>query len=264
MNVQIFKNYTHQGLCRAIDVFNFPTSYPILTRILSYKFLFMHREKDRRLSPTHEMIVDSIKKTVIENRNSEILMELVDILLEFSKKDGLELLEYLRVSKLQAKKVPPKIDGPKGTIYADSQSVHNTSITGTIKNAASYLCKKYSPFLNVTEKDKLKKDIEEKLKENPIFLDSKDILKEVLNRIFVDNTKFEGYNTDTILFSLWNWINTQNNEEIYNRVAEELYEMHKYCPTRILSGLINSIQGFTDDENLIIKMSTEFELGSSD
>ena len=33
--------------------------------------------------------------------------------------------------------------------------------------------------------------------------------------------------------------------------------MHRYCSTRILSGLINSIQGFTTDDNLIIKMSSE-------
>lgn len=260
MNVQIFKNYTHQGLCRAIDIFNFPTSYPPLTRILGYRFLFMHREKDRRLSPSNEMIIESIKKTVKENKNGDdnsILMELVDILLEYSKKDGYELLEYLRTTKLQAKKLPPKTDGPKGTIYADSQSVHNSAITTTIKTAAKYLCQNYCPSLNTNIKDKLQKDIENKLKENIIFADCKDILKEVLNRIIVDNTKFEGYGTDIILFSLWNWIGQQKNEELYNRIAEEIYEMHKYCPTRILSGLINSIQGFTTDENLIIKMSED-------
>ena len=260
MNVQIFKNYTHQGLCRAIDIFNFPNSYPPLTRILGYRFLFMHREKDRRLSPSYEMIIESIKKTVKENKNNNdnyILMELVDILLEYSKKDGHELLEYLRTTKLQSKKNPPKTDGPKGTIYADSQSVHNSAITNTIKSSAKYLCQNFCPSLNNTEKDKIQKDIENKLKKNIIFLDSENILKEVLHRIIVDNTKFEGYGTDIILFSLWNWISKQNNEELYNRIAEEIYEMHKYCPTRILSGLINSIQGFTNDENLIMKMSDD-------
>ena len=259
MNVQIFKNYTHQGLCRAIDIFNFPNSYPPLTRILGYRFLFMHREKDRRLSPSKEMIIESIKKTVKENKldDNSILMELVDILLEYSNKDGNELLEYLRNKKLQSKKVPPKIDGPKGTIYADSQSVHNSAITNTIKSAAKYLCENFCPFLNNTIKEEMQKDIENKLKQNVIFVDSKDILKEVLHRIIVDNTKFEGYSTDIILFSLWNWIGRQNNQELYNRISEEIYEMHKYCPTRILSGLINSIQGFTNDENLIIKMSDD-------
>ena len=90
-----------------------------------------------------------------------------------------------------------------------------------------------------------------------IFADNKQVLDEVLERIFNDNAVFEGYNADVILFSLWNWISKQGNDELYDRVAEELFEMHKYCSTRILSGLINSIQGFTDDENLIIKMSVE-------
>jgi hypothetical protein len=258
MNIQIFKNYSQQGLYRAIDIFNYPNDYPMLSRILGYRFLFQHKDKERRLIPPHNKIVESIKKVVKENNNQQnatVLMELVDILLEFSKKDGLELLEYLRKSKLQAvAKPPPKTNGPIGTIYADSQSVHNSAITKTIKDVAKYLCDNYRPKIINQE---LKDSIKTKLESNLIFVDNKKILDEVLDRIYNDNAIFEGYNADIILFSLWNWISKQSNDEIYNRVAEELFEMHKYCSTRILSGLINSIQGFTEDDNLIIKMSTE-------
>ena len=258
MNNQIFKIYTHQGLCRAVDVFNFPREYPTLTRILSYRYLFQYNYKDRRISPTNNKIVESIKKVVKENNNHENasnLMELVDVLLEFSKKDGEELLAFLRQTQLQAKIIPPKTNGPKGTIYADSQSVHNGSITNTIKQVAKYLCTNFCPSLG--EKEVLKDSIKTKLEQNIIFIGNKEILDEVLNRIYNDNAIFEGYNTDVILFSLWNWILKQGNDELYNRISEELFEMHKYCSTRILSGLINSIQGFTDDKNLITKMSIE-------
>ena len=258
MNVQIFKTYSHQGLCRAIDVFNYPNDYPMISRILGYRFLFQHKDKDRRLIPSHDKIVTSIKKVVKDNNNQEnatVLMELVDVLLEFSKKDGLELLEYLRKSKLQAvAKTPPKTNGPKGTIYADSQSVHNSAITKTIKDVAKYLCDHFRPQGQI---ETLKNEIKSKLETNIIFADNKKVLDEVLERIYNDNAIFEGYNADVILFSLWNWISKQANDELYNRVSEELFEMHKYCSTRILSGLINSIQGFTEDENLIIKMSHE-------
>ena len=260
MNIQIFKDYSHQGLCRAVDVFNFPDDYPVLTRILSYRFLFRYATKDRRLVPSHSKIIESIKKMAIQNNNQNgatILMDIVDILLEYSKKDGHELLEYLRRTKLQAKPTPPKTNGPKGTIYADSQSVHNSAITQTIKQVAKYLCEKYGRNMNTIEKDLIKNEIKTKLELNPVFLNSKDVLEEVLNRIYVDNSKFEGYNADSILFSLWNWLSLQKNDELYTRIAEELFEMHKYCSTRILSGLINTVQGFTDDPNMIIKMSVE-------
>jgi hypothetical protein len=259
MNIQIFKNYTHQGLCRSLDVFNWPDSYTHLTRVLAYRFLFQHKDKDRRLTPSHSQIVNSIKKMVTDNRHSEpsVLMELVDVLLEYSKKDGEELLSYLRRTQLQAKPAPPKTNGPKGTIYADSQSVHNSSITGTIKQVAKYLCTKFRPVIRLGEENALKDSIRLKLESNKIFTDNKLLLEEVLNRIYNDNALFEGYNVDIVLYSIWNWISLQRNDELYNRIAEELYEMHKYCSTRILSGLINSIQGFTDDENLIIKMSPE-------
>jgi len=260
MNNQIFKIYTHQGLCRAVDVFNFPNDYPQITRILSYRYLFQYNNKDRRLAPNNNKIIESIKKVVRENNNREnatVLMELVDILLEFSKKDGDELLAYLRHSQLQAKITPPKTNGPIGTIYADAQSVHNSAITNTIKQVAKYLCLNFCPSLSNGEKESLKGSIKSKLEQNIMFIQNKNILEEVLNRIYNDNALFEGYNTDVILFSLWNWISIQNNDELYNRISEELFEMHKYCSTRILSGLINSIQGFTDDKNLIIKMSVK-------
>jgi hypothetical protein len=259
MNIQIFKNYTHQGLCRSLDVFNWPDSYPHLTRVLAYRFLFQHKDKDRRLAPSHSQIVNSIKKMVTDNRHTEpsVLMELVDVLLEYSKKDGEELLAFLRRTQLQAKPAPPKTNGPKGTIYADSQSVHNSSITGTIKQAAKYLCTKFRPEIRPEDVNSFRDSIRLKLESNSVFTNDKKILDEVLNRIYNDNALFEGYNVDIILYSIWNWISLQRNDELYNRIAEELYEMHRYCSTRILSGLINSIQGFTDDENLIIKMSPE-------
>ena len=176
MNIQLFKNYSHQGLCRAVDVFNLPDNYPHLTRILSYRFLFQHHEKDRRLAPKPEKIVESIKKMVKENKREKpsVLMELVDILLEFSKKDGDELLDYLRTTQLTAvKNAPPKTNGPKGTIYADSQSVHNSAITNTIKKVAAYLCLNFQPlFSRESDKEELKNAIKTKLSTNELFLNN--------------------------------------------------------------------------------------------
>lgn len=255
MNVQIFKNYTHQGLCRAIDVFNFPDYYPTLTIILSYRFLLRYRDRDTRLSPSKVNIINSIKKMALKyNTDPSVPFELVDILLEFSKTDGNELLNSLRISKAQANLTPPKSNGPKGTIYADAQSVHNSSITKQVRDVIKYICIKHKP--NIVNKDLYKKEIRNKLEQNKVFVRSGNVLDEVLNRIYADNSKIEGFDADEVLFSIWNWIVQQNNDELYNRISEELYEMHKYCSTRIITGLVNSIQGFTEDDNMIIKMSS--------
>jgi hypothetical protein len=260
MNIQIFGSYSQQGLYRAIDVFNFPETFPTLTRILSYKYLFQYHERDRRIAPNRQKIINTIKEIVKKNRdNPSYLMELVDILLEYSKKDGDELLNYLRTTQQRATRVEPvKTNGPKGTIYADSQSVHNSSITQTIKTAAKNLCDKYySPYMGDTEKNKVKEDIRKRLLSHALFCAKEEVLDTVLTRIYSDITKFEGYRAGAVLFSIWNWIGTQGNDELYNRMAEEVFEMHKYCATRILSGLINIIQGFTDDDKFLIKMNLE-------
>ena len=267
MNVQLFKNYTHQGLCRAIDVYNFPEEHPMVTRILSYRFLFQFGHNDRRLCPSKDKIISKLRSQVkynIDNNNQENLRELVDILLDYSRKDGNELLTYLRNKQeenarriaLQNTIKAPVQEGPKGTIYADTQSVHNTSITKTIKSVSRYLVNKYRPFLIRGSKDELefKNSIHLKLSGNLLFKDNTQILDTVLNRIYSDNTLFEGNQSDAIFFSLWNYVSKQNNEELYSRVAEEVFGMYRNCSTRILSGIVNAIQGFTTDENLIIKM----------
>ena len=264
MNVQIFKTYTHQGLCRALDVFNHPFEYPSLTRILGYRFLFQWKHKETRLIPAHDKVVAEIKQMVLDNMHREdpesksVLMDLVDILLEFSKKDGDELLEYLQQSKITANDAGPKEEGTECTIYSDSQSAHNKSLTDSVKKVVEYLCGKYQPkFPRPEDKQEFLAGIENKL--NLLLPDSEKLVDEVLNRIYCDNANFNGYQADIVLFSLWNWVNQEKQRKfapaLYQRVAEEIQEMHRYCSTRLVSGLVNVMQGFTDDINLQLRMS---------
>lgn len=265
MNVQIFKTFTTQGLYRSIDVFNYPFDYPSLTRILGYRFLFQWKHREPKMIPPHDALVATIKQMVLDNMYKEdtdsksVLMDLVDILLEFSRKDGDELLEYLQQAKITANNVGPTEDGTECTIYSDSQSVHNQSINNSIKHVVTYLCKNYQPNFPPDPKIKIafQADIESKLKQ--LLSDKNDLVDDVLTRIYSDNAVFGGYQADIVLYSLWNWIGNENQKEyasaLYDRVAEEINEMHRYCSTRLVSGLVNVMQGFTDDINLHIKMS---------
>jgi len=261
MNIQIFKTYSHQGLCRSLDVFNFPSDYSSLTRILGYRFLFQYKHLDPKLIPSHTNLVKSIKQMVIEHlhipEKASVLMDIVDILLEFSKPDGQELLTYLQKTKITANKNGASKDGTNNTLYADSQSTHNETISNNLKQIAKYLCDNFNPRVEKLEKIALMKNIEIIL--TNIDQKSNKTILDVLERIYSDNAIFEGYNVDIILFSLFNYVSKQPSiqSQIYKRIHEELLEMHNYCSTRILGGLLNSLQGFTKDDKLIIKISIE-------
>lgn len=270
MNVQVFKQYSHQGLCRAIDVYNYPWDYPSLTRILGYRFLFQWKHKEPVLIPKHEKVVESIKRMVLDNidksdpESRSVLMDIVDILLEFDKPTGEELLYYLRQAKLTANNFGATKDGTTCTIYSDSQSAHTPSLGKSVHKVVKYLCQNYMPSFDPPEsKIEYIDNLENKLK---LWLPGKEqLVAEVLLRIFCDNANFggsgvkganDGFQADQVLLSLWNWIhkNREHTKALCVRLTEELLEMHRYCSTRLVSGLVNVMQGFTDEEGLQVKM----------
>jgi hypothetical protein len=60
-----------------------------------------------------------------------------------------------------------------------------------------------------------------------------------------------------IFSALWVWISVHKEpDELKNRTIEELVEMKGYCSTGHLARTINIMQGFTDDPNLTITISS--------
>jgi hypothetical protein len=269
MNVQVFKVYSHQGLCRAIDVYNYPWDFPSITRILGYRFLFQWKHKEPVLIPKHEKVVEEIKKMILDNIDKKdtdsksVLMDLVDILLEFDKPTGEELLHYLQQAKITAHDSGPTTEGVECTVYSDAQSTHTPSLTKSVKAVSQYLCDKYEPDIEPQDRLSYMNGIESKLKS--LLPDKEEIVDDVLLRICCDNAVFgwssrknKSYHADIVLFSIWNWIslpmNGHNATALYQRLTEELLEMHRYCSTRLVSGMINIIQGFTDEEGLQVRI----------
>lgn len=268
MNQQLLKYYSGQGLCRSLDVFNYPEDHLPLTRILAYRFLFQHKDKEPTIIPSNEELLTSVKQMIIEylhiSDKVSILMEIVDILLEFSKPDGEELLTYLQKTKLVANNNCAIKDGTKDTIYSDSQSAHNKSLNESLRKVAKYLCENYCPNIRLDD-PKIRDEIVNDIKEDLIrsLPNNTKLVDEVFKRIACDNAVYGNFNgipinVDIVLFSLWNWVRIHGKtNELRKRVAEEICEMHNYCSSRILAGLINSIQGFTEDENLSLTISID-------
>jgi hypothetical protein len=65
-----------------------------------------------------------------------------------------------------------------------------------------------------------------------------------------------------LLNAVWKFshLNTKYTEELLNRLKEELTDSFDVCCTGIVSRLVSVIQGFTDDEDLFIKISEKEEV----
>jgi hypothetical protein len=283
MNVQVLKTYTQQGLYRAVDIFNHQHEYSNITRVLGFRFLLQwgHIEKSYRAVPDKLTIISQMKEMVQKNsmghtmKDNSTLMELVDMLVDFSPEDGKELLAQLRECGGVANNNGPTDNGPECTVYGDSQSVHNKTISETVRRAAKYLCVNYTrSFANGKERkaheDRVKQDLIQRFSKN-----EKEVT-EVLERIYIDNANFGiECSVDQVLFAILNWAEKEQERTarlpphkrikmsmVLDRLGEELLEMHNYCSSGLLSRLINSLQGLTDVPELQIKISNKEQVKS--
>ena len=275
MNIQILKNYSHQGLCRAIDIFNW--SHVVnRTRLLGFRFLLQYRHMDRYIAPSKAEIIKQMKEMIDKyydegtNQANSILMELVDMLIDYSPADGEKLLAYLREQRAVANDAGPGAHdaGPECTVYGDSQSAHNKEISASTRRAAKYLAENFAPKFPAGMSN-AKMEHYERVK-GQLVQRYGEKMEEVIERIYMDNAHFGiGYTVDEVLMALLNWIGKEAEryrkkqprevfpvEAVLDRLGEELTEMDNYCSTGLLSHTMNSIQGFTDgDERLEIRIS---------
>jgi len=271
MNLQIMKNYSQQGLYRSIEIFRFPLEYPSSTRLLGFRFLLQYRHREPTIAPTKDHILTQMKDMIDKyyeqnnNESSSVLMELVDMLLDYSKVDGEKLLAYLREKRNVANDKGPTQDGAECTIYGDSQSTHNKEISESTRKVASYLVTMFPLIIEKEEKNSHYETVKQSMVD--MFGDN---IKKVIDRIYIDNAHFNiGHTVDEIFMSLFVWIEHNKkrhknfmHKEVLKRLGEELGEMENYCSSRLLAGLVNSIQGFTDDNNLQIRISEREQLKS--
>jgi hypothetical protein len=271
MNVQLLKWYSLQGLARAVDIYNGYTQYTKIHKVLGYRFLLEHGWKEPRMAPTKQQVVDKIitevdncwKKDETQEANSN-LMDWVDLLMDYAPEEGEQLLEKLRELKTVANEYGPCQEGPKGTIYADSQSAHNTIIKDSVIKAATKLVRN-NPFIPSDPKSYMKEKMElyQEIKDEIISLvpDKREEMDDLMERIEADNATYgpDKIMCDQIFLSLYLWIGNEakkgkNMSGIQQRLIEELLEMTHYCSSRILTGLINVMQGFTDDPDYCMKI----------
>lgn len=271
MNVQLLKWYSLQGLARAVDIFNGYTRYTKIHKVLGYRFLLEHGWKEPKMAPSRQQIIDKINQDVEDcwkrdetKESNSMLMDWVDLLMDYEPEEGKKLLEKLRARKMVANEYGPCQEGPTGTIYADSQSAHDSAIKASVIRAATKLVRENYFYASSEEGIKRKMALYQKIKNETVALvpGKEKEMDELMERIEADNATY-GENKimcDQIFLSLYLWIEKQqeqgkNVSGVRQRLAEELLEMTHYCSSRILTGLINVMQGFADDPEYSMTIS---------
>lgn len=279
MEHQLQRGYTPQTMIHAVNIVKFPKEHRPILRIMAIRYIFMHRKKCTipKILPTLETLV-KITITMFENflldRNLEYMSEIADIMHTYGPANyGRNLLDritdfeqHIANQSQHFQPQPPPKPTIKKTIYSDSQNVHNSKINKTVIHALETIYNIFKKDINLessipSEKEKFKNlclnNIEVILINN--HPSKKELINKSISYIKSSISMFGSSGNISLkdaFLCIWLWI-TQNKhkQELEYRLLEELKEMNGMCTTGHISRLINVIQGFTEDENLSIRIS---------
>ncbi len=226
-------------------------------QILKY---ILRSNADIREDKHVEEVLDEFE-TLFSNDEVSIYtkMEIADIfLLNNRTRRGNEMIDVLRALELNLVNRNEYVeDSHKFTVYKDSQNVHGGDINNSVLKSCVYLMEIEPPNgYNEEEVKKILKEVSPKHSE---------IIDTVLERIDIDTSRFKCgdnmFSLYNVFSSLWSYITKHEySKDIQLRLVEEMAAMAKYCTTGHLSRFINSIQGYTEDENLSIRISSEQQI----
>ena len=190
-----------------------------------------------------------------------IKMEIADIhILNNKHERGNEMLDIVRQEEERIRRIQLAIPGNQiehghKDVYSDTQNVHNKTINSSVLKAAIYLIEKYRPNSKRVDIDDVKKILSKICGKYDFYS-----VDAVLQRIQFDTSCFTHldyrFGLYDVFNALWNFIiEHEHKDELLKRLVEEMIAMSGYCSTGHLSRFINVIQGFTDDDDLLIKIS---------
>ena len=196
-----------------------------------------------------------------ENLSIYAKMEIADIfLLNNRTRRGNEMVDQIRHLEYQNLfNQELQEENINNTVYTDSQNVHDTYVNNSVLKACIYLMEIEPPSCDF-DLEKIEKEL---INLAPEYEQN---IKTVVERIQIDTSRFtlddNSFSLYNIFSSLWSYINKNSDikEEFCKRLIEEIVLMESYCTTGHLTRLISVIQGFTKDEKLCIRISTEQQI----
>jgi len=285
MEVALGSYYDSNGIALAISIYKFPEDYrsrpKIRTRALRY--IFSHR---RKYPPSPS--VDELSRWAIEMfqefsrvNNVECMTEIADIMTEFAQGDNrnafLDRIRALDEEKANRRITQNRTDTKTiKSVYNDSQNVHNSELNKSVIKCLENLFRKYEDMIILRQIYDEEKEEYRPTTNKEKFEHKTNMLNDV-RCIFAgkypDKTELVNSSTDYVrtstaifgrrelglidaVLSLWLWINEhEHKKELESRLLEEFKEMHGMCTTGHIARLMNVMQGFTEDENLCIRIS---------
>lgn len=283
MEMQLRSWYSQQALSLALSIYRFPEDHSHRPRlqILALRYLFQHRSKDRSRCPPLSELCNRCENLFDEFYEQEESRphanELADILGEFAPTYRNRLIDRLRLEEdekhLQwTEYYDTEYKPNKKTVYSDSQNVHNSKVNKSVLRSAKNL---YNMFKHILEPEV--DNCNEEVRDRNLGRHKDDCLEQIQREFIQRHVKhsnlirssFKHIKTsvgtfgidislqDTLL-ALYLWIQEhENKKELELRLIEELQEMKNMCSTGHLARLVNVMQGFTDNENLLVRIDNK-------
>lgn len=258
------------------------------------RYLFRYHNKisyEYRITKTDlERRAHSLFNQFISQRYNEGVRETADIISHYCPNQRETILQRLReydefitrdIITLETKRGVEtnrllrnnnNISKPKlNTVYSDSQNVHSTKINNSVNKAIQTLYQMFKAQIQsenedtVAEKEEnnhfnklnMTREIQTYLLQT--YSTQTELIKESIEYI---NNSPATFTSDMIgmidcFLCVWLWIVNQDNHknELEKRLLEEFREMRGQCATGHVSRLINVLQGFTDNQDLIVQIS---------
>jgi hypothetical protein len=261
MQQQLSQYYTPQGVSLALNIYNYPSENPSL-RVKALRYLLTHYGKIYRPPKLEQLIQRGMElfEEFFRSKNRESMFEVADIINTFSTDPRMRrrCLERIR----EYDNPPRNVSPPRGrrkpipkTVYKDTQNVHNSQVNNTVIRASKTLFEKYKEVIRALPSVYYLENIEKSLREK--YPSQKEIISDSVEYIKTSTASFYEITMSEVFISVWLWICDQEKfvPELEQRFIDEMKEMKGYCTTGHLARLINVIQGYTEDENLCIRIS---------
>lgn len=273
MEIALGTYYSTNSMALALSILRFPEDYGKrpMVRTKALRYIYSHRRKYGLTAPDLEAVsqiglnmFDEFKQT----NNLEGMREVADIMTEFAQ--GNNLLDRIRDIDVDARRTATISSKSSRTVYSDSQNVHNSKINQSVIKCLEHLFSKYQHLIVLQEIDMKPTNNRQKFEHKVNILtdvrgiivakykDKKDIINSSIDYIRTSTAIFGEMELGMIdaFLALWFWIQDHKyKDELENRLLEELKEMHGLCTTGHIARLMNVMQGFTEDENLSIRIS---------
>jgi hypothetical protein len=229
---------------------------PLMAYLQILKYILVTKPRD----PVCFFIFETLEELFIEP-GIEVFtkMDIADIFFEHGKTQrGQTMLNTIRRQENQAteNRNPIKIIP---TIYTDTQNVHTTKINTSVLKACAYLIRHKSPDVVFNEIEIINKLI-------GISPSKSKIINTVMDRVSIDLSRFSAdgdnmFSLHDVFSALVAYIKDHEySVELYSRLIEEMESMSLYCSTGHLSRLINVIQGYSDVDELCIRISDDEQI----